>query len=138
MALAFFDDGYYEHLERLKKSWYKATFIRDDEAILKRAESIFIDEEKQKLFVKGTNLQMNVWRALLNIPYAGLTTYSEVAQKVDNPKAVRAVASAIGNNPISILIPCHRVVGKTAAMSGYAWGVNRKRTILAYESAKNQ
>ncbi len=134
MALMFYEDSFGEQLNRLKKDWSKANFLEDNVLTNETLKAIFIDNKKQKLFVKGTNLQINVWRALLTIPYGNLTTYSEVAQKIGNEKAVRAVASSIGKNPISILIPCHRVVGKSAAMSGYAWGVERKRIILAYES----
>lgn len=137
MALMFYEDSFDEMLARVKKDWAKAEFVHDDKAIQNSLDSIFVHHRKQKLFVKGTNLQVNVWKALLTIPYGNLTTYSEVAQKIGNEKAVRAVASSIGKNPISILIPCHRVVGKTAAMSGYAWGINRKRIILACESLQN-
>ncbi len=137
MALMFYEESYDEILVRIKKDWANAAFIHDDKLVQNSLDSIFIHHNKQKLFVKGTNLQVNVWKALLTIPQGNLTTYSDVAKKIGNEKAVRAVASSIGKNPISVLIPCHRVVGKTAAMSGYAWGINRKRIILACEALRN-
>lgn len=85
------------------------------------------------LLVRGTNLQVRVWEALRRIPVGALTTYESVAAAVGSPTAVRAVASAIGRNPIHLLIPCHRVVRKTGALGGYAGGLARKRAMLACE-----
>ena len=84
-------------------------------------ENIFVKNKKYNLLVKGTNLQINVWKALLNLPNGIVATYSDIANYLDKPKAVRAVASAIARNHIGYLIPCHRVIGKSGAMSGYRW-----------------
>jgi AraC family transcriptional regulator of adaptative response/methylated-DNA-[protein]-cysteine methyltransferase len=132
-----FDEDEEKLLFELEKSWSNAKIIRDDKKIEKLLKSIFLDNEKVNIFVKGTNFQVNVWKALLNIPVATLTTYQDVADFIDKPKAVRAVATAIGSNNIAYLIPCHRVIGKSGAMSGYRWGINKKRIILAYEVMKD-
>jgi AraC family transcriptional regulator of adaptative response/methylated-DNA-[protein]-cysteine methyltransferase len=88
------------------------------------------------LLVKGTNFQVNVWRALLRIPTGGLAAYEDVARAVGAPGAVRAVGTAVGRNPIAMLIPCHRVVRNTGALGGYQWGPSRKRAILSWEFAR--
>jgi len=131
-----FDDNEEKLLFELEKSWSNALLIHDDIKIDKQLKSIFIDNKKVDIFVKGTNFQINVWKALLNIPDATLTTYQDIANSIDKPKAVRAVATAIGSNNIAYLIPCHRVIGKSGAMSGYRWGVDRKRILLAYEAMR--
>ena len=91
--------------------------------------------EKIDLHLIGTPLQIRVWEALLTIPNGHVTTYSLIADKIGNPKAVRTVATAIGQNPIGFLVPCHRVLRKSGEMGGYHWGLPLKREILAYEGA---
>ncbi|TNF06551.1 MAG: methylated-DNA--[protein]-cysteine S-methyltransferase [Gammaproteobacteria bacterium] len=83
--------------------------------------------------VQGTEFQRQVWQALLAIPFGSLSTYQEVADAIGRPKAVRAVANAIGANPIAWLIPCHRVIRSDGGLGGYRWGVERKREILKLE-----
>lgn len=83
----------------------------------------------------GTPLQVSVWEALRSIPYGATDTYSGVAQKIGRPEAVRAVAGAIGMNPIEIIIPCHRVISLSGALTGYAGGIDRKLTLLNLESS---
>jgi AraC family transcriptional regulator of adaptative response/methylated-DNA-[protein]-cysteine methyltransferase len=89
-----------------------------------------------KLFLCGTRFQIQVWRALLEIPEGAFTSYEALARRVGNPKAVRAVGTANGANPISYLIPCHRVIRKTGALGGYHWGLGRKLAILGAEAAR--
>jgi AraC family transcriptional regulator, regulatory protein of adaptative response / methylated-DNA-[protein]-cysteine methyltransferase len=89
-----------------------------------------------RLAVTGTNLQLKVWEALLRIPDDRVTTYGELARAVDHPSAVRAVASAVGRNPVAWLIPCHRVLRATGELGGYRWGTVRKRALLAREAAR--
>ncbi|WP_415396847.1 bifunctional transcriptional activator/DNA repair enzyme AdaA [Sulfurimonas sp. CS5] len=132
-----FDENEEKLFFELQMSWTNALLIHDDEKIDEQLKSIFLDNKKVDIFVKGTNFQINVWKALLNIPEAVLTTYQDIANSIGKPKAVRAVASAIGSNNIAYLIPCHRVIGKSGAMSGYRWGIERKRILLAYEAMKN-
>lgn len=134
-ALEFFDESYEEIFTRLKTTWKNANFIHNDKKAQELLDKIFIKKEKMSLFVKGTNFQINVWRAILNIKSSQISTYSDIATFIGKPKATRAVATAIGSNHIGFLIPCHRVISKSAAMSGYRWGIDRKKTILAYEEA---
>lgn len=93
-------------------------------------------KKKIKLFLKGTNFQLKVWEALLTIPPGSVCSYSQIANLIDKPRAVRALASAVGANPIGYLIPCHRVLRKTGLMTGYRWGPTRKRAILGWEAAQ--
>jgi AraC family transcriptional regulator, regulatory protein of adaptative response / methylated-DNA-[protein]-cysteine methyltransferase len=88
------------------------------------------------LLVKGTNFQVNVWRALLRVPSGSLVAYEDVARAIGEPGAVRAVGTALGRNPIAMLIPCHRVVRNTGALGGYRWGPDRKRAMLSWEFAR--
>jgi AraC family transcriptional regulator of adaptative response/methylated-DNA-[protein]-cysteine methyltransferase len=89
-----------------------------------------------KLHLKGTSFQLKVWEALLNIPLGGLSTYSSVAAAIQHPKASRAVGSAVGDNPVAFLIPCHRVIKSTGETGQYHWGATRKSAIIGWEAAK--
>lgn len=91
--------------------------------------------EQVKLHIKGTDFQLKVWETLLKIPMGRLSTYGEIAKCMDNPKAGRAVGSAIGDNPIAFLIPCHRVILSTGLIGQYHWNSNRKAAIIGWESA---
>ena len=133
--LGFIDQNKEAIFTRFKELWENANLIHDDLKAQTYLENIFINNKKYNLLVKGTNLQINVWKALLNLPNGAVTTYQDVANFIDQPNAVRAVASAIGKNHIGYLIPCHRVIAKSGAMSGYSWGIERKKILLAYESA---
>jgi methylated-DNA-[protein]-cysteine S-methyltransferase len=82
---------------------------------------------------QGTDFQKSVWNVLLTIPYGEVLTYGQIAQKIGNPKAVRAVGGACHNNPIGIVIPCHRVLGKDGSLTGYAGGVHLKEMLLKHE-----
>lgn len=83
----------------------------------------------------GTEFQQRVWRALLQIPMGSLSTYGEIARRLECPHAARAVGAAVGRNPIAIIVPCHRVVGSDGSLTGYAAGLPRKRALLAHEAA---
>jgi AraC family transcriptional regulator of adaptative response/methylated-DNA-[protein]-cysteine methyltransferase len=85
------------------------------------------------LHLRGTNFQIKVWEALLNIPMGALTTYEHIAERIGNPRAVRAVGSAVGHNPIAYLIPCHRVIRKSGEYGNYLYGSARKKAMLARE-----
>jgi AraC family transcriptional regulator of adaptative response/methylated-DNA-[protein]-cysteine methyltransferase len=89
-----------------------------------------------KLHLKGTSFQLKVWEALLNIPIGGLSTYSSVAKAINHPTASRAVGSAVGDNPVAFLIPCHRVIKSTGEFGQYHWGATRKSAIIGWEAAK--
>lgn len=89
-----------------------------------------------KLHLKGTDFQLKVWQTLLKIPMGQLTTYGTIANKIENPNASRAVGTAIGNNPVAFLIPCHRVIQSTGIFGGYMWGNTRKTAIIGWEGIK--
>jgi AraC family transcriptional regulator of adaptative response/methylated-DNA-[protein]-cysteine methyltransferase len=91
---------------------------------------------KIKLHLKGTSFQLKVWEALLNIPQGKLATYSSVAKAIDQPNASRAVGSAVGDNPVAFLIPCHRVIKSTGEFGQYHWGSTRKTAIIGWEAAQ--
>lgn len=86
---------------------------------------------------QGTEFQKKVWQALLNIPYGQLVSYQTIAEQIGSPKAVRAVGAANGKNPISIIVPCHRVIAKDGKLTGYSGGLNRKKWLLAIEKKIN-
>jgi AraC family transcriptional regulator of adaptative response/methylated-DNA-[protein]-cysteine methyltransferase len=90
------------------------------------------------LLLKGTNFQVNVWQALLDIPLGGMVSYGDVATYLGKPTASRAVANAIAHNPIGYLIPCHRVISSTGRVHGYQWGSTRKMAILGWEASRQQ
>lgn len=89
-----------------------------------------------KLHLLGTQFQLKIWESLLKIPMGSLSTYGEIAKHINNPKASRAVGTAIGANPVAYLIPCHRVIQKSGQMGGYMWGATRKSAIIGWEAAK--
>ncbi|MFY7732548.1 MAG: bifunctional helix-turn-helix domain-containing protein/methylated-DNA--[protein]-cysteine S-methyltransferase [Bacteroidia bacterium] len=91
-----------------------------------------------KLHLKGTDFQLKVWEALLKIPFGELSTYGQLAKKINNPNASRAVGTAIGSNPIAFIIPCHRVIQASGLVGGYMWGSTRKTAIIGWESAINE
>ncbi|MFA6740857.1 MAG: methylated-DNA--[protein]-cysteine S-methyltransferase [Arcobacteraceae bacterium] len=135
--LGFIDDNKTEIFNRFNELWENANLVHNEIAANEYLENIFVKNKKYNLFVKGTNLQVNVWKALLNLPNGVVATYQDIANYLDKPKAVRAIASAIGRNHVGYLIPCHRVIAKSGAMSGYRWGIERKKILIAYESVKD-
>lgn len=125
-------------LARLEKKWNRATFIRAEDKTLPTIRQIFSEGQASvqhlPLHLRGTNFQLKVWQALLRIPDGGLSDYSAIANAIGSPKATRAVGSAVGDNPLAYLIPCHRVLRKDGGIGGYATGTARKRTMLACEA----
>ncbi|BDD05504.1 bifunctional helix-turn-helix domain-containing protein/methylated-DNA--[protein]-cysteine S-methyltransferase [Aureibacter tunicatorum] len=136
--MAFCDD---ESLafEELQSVFPKATFTQKSDKIQQEALLIFRNDwtnlKKIKLHLKGTKFQLKVWETLLSIPYGSLSTYGEIAQAIEHPKASRAVGTAIGNNPIAYLIPCHRVIQKSGNIGGYHWNPIRKKAIIGWEAS---
>ena len=120
----------------LRARWPKATYVEDPGALKTWVDTAFAEKGETALHLIGAPLQLKVWEALLRIPSGHVTTYSEIAQAVGVPKAVRAVGTAVGRNPVSWIIPCHRALRKSGALGGYHWGLPVKRALLAYESAR--
>lgn len=127
-------------LDSLKRAWPNATLREDVEATARTVMQIFRGKRngcgnELKLFVKGSRFQLKVWEAILRIPPGRVLSYGDVAQLIDSPNATRAVGTALGRNPVALLIPCHRVIRETGALGGYRWGNARKRALLAWESS---
>lgn len=124
--------------ELLEAQWPNAKLSRHDARIAELARRIFSARESAsprplRAFVRGTAFQLRVWRALLRVPAGSLTTYSRLAEAIGNSKAARAVGSAVGANPIAVIIPCHRVIRETGALGNYHWDPIRKRAIVGWE-----
>lgn len=140
--LEFIDpDGEKTALQRLQQDWPNANFKKDETVTENVIQQIFnpADSSATKplsLLLQGTNFQLKVWQALLKIPEGCITSYGYLAEKIGQPKASRAVGTAIGNNPIGYLIPCHRVLRGDGEIGGYRWGIERKLTILGKEFCK--
>ncbi len=125
--------------EDLANRWPKARFTRDDARIAPLAARVFDPmkwdpAQPVRVVLIGTDFEVKVWETLLQIPCGRATTYQTVANHIGRPTAARAVGAAVGKNPISFVVPCHRVVGSTGALTGYHWGLPRKRAILGWES----
>ena len=126
-------------LDRLRHDWGAADLVADQHASRAAAARAFpapgdAPRGGLALHVKGTNFQLKVWDALLRVPDGAVTTYGEIAASIGDPHASRAVGTAVGSNPVSWIIPCHRVIRSTGDLGGYAWGIDRKRVMLALET----
>jgi AraC family transcriptional regulator of adaptative response/methylated-DNA-[protein]-cysteine methyltransferase len=139
-GLAFADEGGERAaLDDMMRRWPKAEYVGDEAATEALARRIFDPSEWRpdrplRLVFIGTDFEVRVWETLLRIPLAAATTYSDVAKKLEKPNAARAVGAAVGKNPISFVVPCHRVLGRSGALTGYHWGLTRKRAILGWEA----
>lgn len=136
--LGFVDSSEGRAIDNLVEHWQHANMIEDYTATPPLVNRIFLDSQPDaplKLHLRGTNFQIKVWEALLNIPMGSLTSYEHIAATIGNPRAVRAVGSAVGDNPIAYLIPCHRVIRKSGEFGNYLYGSTRKKAILARELA---
>jgi AraC family transcriptional regulator of adaptative response/methylated-DNA-[protein]-cysteine methyltransferase len=135
-------DGTAGALARLEDTWEGARMIENPEATRYVVEQVFGEAGGPRaplaVLVKGTNFQLKVWEALLRIPLGAVATYEDIAVATGSPRAVRAVGSAVGQNPVSYLIPCHRVIRKTGAFGNYGGGIARKRAMLTWESAQRE
>ena len=123
-------------LENMTKRWPRAEFQKETAPTSENGLAVFENGGSTHLHVMGSPFQIKVWDALMKIPSGQVTTYSDVASAMGYPKARRAVGTAIGKNPISWLIPCHRALRKSGELGGYQWGLPIKRTMLAYEAAR--
>lgn len=120
----------------LSARWPGATVVEDPAALAPWVEAAFGAGPGARLHLVGAPFQIKVWEALLAIPSGQVTTYGEIARAIGKPAAVRAVGTAVGRNPVSWLIPCHRALRGTGALGGYHWGLPVKRAMLAWESAR--
>lgn len=139
-ALSFVDNQV-DALMQLKAQFPQAAFIEQVDAFQQSALALFQKDQQQlaeiKLHLKGTEFQLKVWQSLLKIPMGQLATYAELARAIEHPKAARAVGTAIGNNPVAFLIPCHRVIQSSGLFGGYEWGSVRKTVMIGWEGVQS-
>ncbi|WP_346321048.1 methylated-DNA--[protein]-cysteine S-methyltransferase [Chitinophaga sp. YIM B06452] len=146
-SIAFADDRT-AALEDLRRQWPQAKFLEEVSPFISSVKAYFEEMEQDtakaknekaiRLHVKATPFQLKVWEALLKVPAGQVATYARIAEQISHPKAARAVGTAVGDNPVAFLIPCHRVIKSTGIFGGYHWGPVRKTAILGWESARNQ
>jgi AraC family transcriptional regulator of adaptative response/methylated-DNA-[protein]-cysteine methyltransferase len=128
-------------LRDMRSRWPRARYVEDTAATAPTAARVFDPRQWRKdrplrVIMIGTDFEVRVWEKLLHIPMGHATTYSDLAREVGSPKGARAVGLAVGKNPICFVVPCHRVIGKSGDITGYHWGLTRKRAILGWEAGK--
>jgi AraC family transcriptional regulator of adaptative response/methylated-DNA-[protein]-cysteine methyltransferase len=139
-GLAFADEGQEQaSLADMMRRWPRAEYVEDSAATAPLAGRIFNPEKWRpetplRVVLIGTDFEVRVWETLLKVPVGCATTYSDVARRIERPSAARAVGAAVGKNPISFVVPCHRVLGRSGDLTGYHWGLTRKRAILGWEA----
>ena len=139
-GLAFADNGKEKSaLADMTSRWPEATYVENQQATASYARRIFESErwkpdQPLKIVFIGSDFEIRVWETILRIPFGKASTYSDIACHIGKPKAARAVGSAVGKNPISFVVPCHRVLEKSGGLGGYHWGLTRKRAILGWEA----
>lgn len=133
-------DEFQSGIDEMKTHWNNSVFHQNQELTFEIVKQIFNNhagnKNKLHLFVKGTNFQVKVWNALLRIPAGGVVTYQDIAKKIDSPRAMQAVGSAVGSNHIAYLIPCHRVIRKDGILGEYRWNSTRKKSMIGWEMAR--
>jgi AraC family transcriptional regulator of adaptative response/methylated-DNA-[protein]-cysteine methyltransferase len=141
-GLGFVDEGdRAAALADMRRRWPRADYSEDAAATAPLARRIFDPltwsaEQPLRVVMIGTDFEVRVWQTLLRIPLGKATTYSDIAARLGKPSAARAVGAAVGRNPISFVVPCHRVIGRSGALTGYHWGLTRKQAILGWEAGK--
>ncbi len=136
-GLAFCDDNQEEAtLADMKGRWPEADYLLDPAPAAPHLAAAMMQSGKAKLHLMGTPFQIKVWEALLHVPLGHVTSYGEIGKRVCSERAARAVGTAVGRNPISFLIPCHRCLRGSGELGGYHWGLSRKRAMLGWEAAR--
>jgi AraC family transcriptional regulator of adaptative response/methylated-DNA-[protein]-cysteine methyltransferase len=141
-GLAFADPGEEQAaLADMKGRWPEANIVEDRAHTAPLAQRIFDTglwraDRPLRVVLIGTDFEVRVWETLLKIPMGRAMTYSDIATKIGATRAARAVGAAVGKNPLSFVVPCHRVLGKDGALTGYHWGLTRKRAMLGWESGR--
>ena len=125
----------------MTRRWPNAQYTEDSATTAPFAAQLFADQNFRpnqpiRITFIGTDFEIRVWETLLKIPVGKATTYGDIASSVGSPKAARAVGAAVGKNPMSFVVPCHRVIGKSGALTGYHWGLTRKKAILGWEAGR--
>ena len=141
-GLGFVDEGdRAAALADMRRRWPGAAYVEDPGMTAPLAARIFDPErwrpdQPLRIVLIGTDFELRVWETLLAIPLGRATTYSDIATRIGRPKASRAVGAAVGKNPVSFVVPCHRVLGRSGALTGYHWGITRKQAILGWEAGR--
>jgi AraC family transcriptional regulator of adaptative response/methylated-DNA-[protein]-cysteine methyltransferase len=140
-GLAFADLGQEKEALIDMRRWPKANYVEDSARTAPVAARVFDPrrwrpDQPLRVVLIGTDFEVRVWETLLRIPMGHATTYSDIAGNLGKPKASRAVGAAVGKNPISFVVPCHRVIGKNGALTGYHWGITRKCAMLGWEAGR--
>ena len=130
-----------EALADMTQRWPRATFAERPDVTAREARTIFDPakwrrEQPVRLVMIGTDFDIRVWETLLKIPMGRAVCYSDIANTIKNPKASRAVGAAVGRNPVSFVVPCHRALGKGGTLTGYHWGITRKQAMLGWEAGQ--
>jgi AraC family transcriptional regulator of adaptative response/methylated-DNA-[protein]-cysteine methyltransferase len=128
-------------LADMTKRWPKAAYVEDKARTAPLAARVFDSNQWRpdrplRIVMIGTDFEVRVWETLLGIPMGKCSTYSDIAAKLGKPKAARAVGAAVGKNPMSFVVPCHRVLGRSGDITGYHWGMTRKRAMLGWEAGQ--
>ena len=141
-GLAFADPGEEQiAFADMKSRWPNATYVEDGDSTAALAQRIFDTrlwrpDQPLRVILIGTDFEVRVWETLLKIPMGKAVSYSDIACKINSPKASRAVGAAVGKNPVSFVVPCHRALGKDGKLTGYHWGVTRKQAMLGWEAGR--
>jgi AraC family transcriptional regulator of adaptative response/methylated-DNA-[protein]-cysteine methyltransferase len=141
-GLAFADPGGEKAaLADMTRRWPSATYVEDHEGTAPLAQRIFDtrlwrSDQPLRVVLIGTDFEVRVWETLLRIPMGRAVSYSDIATRIKSPKASRAVGAAVGRNPVSFVVPCHRALGKSGALTGYHWGITRKQAMLGWEAGQ--
>jgi AraC family transcriptional regulator of adaptative response/methylated-DNA-[protein]-cysteine methyltransferase len=141
-GLAFADPGEEQaSLADMQRRWPRASYVEDRDGTAALAQRIFDTklwraDQPLRVVLIGTDFEVRVWETLLKIPMGRAVCYSDIATKIKNPKASRAVGAAVGKNPVSFVVPCHRALGKGGALTGYHWGITRKQAMLGWEAGQ--
>jgi AraC family transcriptional regulator of adaptative response/methylated-DNA-[protein]-cysteine methyltransferase len=141
-GLAFSDPGEEQAaLADMLRRWPRATAIEDSSATQALAQRVFEPsqwraDQPLRVVLIGTDFEVRVWEALLKIPMGRAVSYSDIAKNIQLPKASRAVGAAVGKNPVSFVVPCHRALGKSGALTGYHWGLTRKQAMIGWEAGR--
>ena len=140
--LGFIDNSEGDAIDALVSGWPQARMVEDYNVTASLVEPIFDLSQRSKkplhLYLRGTNFQIKVWEALLRIPPGAVVSYQGLAEQAGHPGASRAVGTALGRNPIAVLIPCHRVIRKLGEFGNYRYGLARKKALLGWEAANRQ
>jgi AraC family transcriptional regulator, regulatory protein of adaptative response / methylated-DNA-[protein]-cysteine methyltransferase len=141
-GLAFADPGEEQSaFADMQRRWPRATYLEDRDGTAALAQRIFDTrmwraDQPLRVVLIGTDFEVRVWETLLKIPMGRAVSYSDIATKIKSPKASRAVGAAVGKNPVSFVVPCHRALGKSGALTGYHWGITRKQAMLGWEAGQ--